>query len=217
MAASIRYTALGDSIGFGLGASCFFGYTQMLGSYLGGIYPGTSVWNFSKILATSSDLLFQLSVKPLVRWIVSKSSLLSICIGGNNLLRGTKNKYTSFDEVRINNGIEIFSRDFQCILNTIRCDIGYSGPILIMTIYNPTSCDDLRYPIFDAYIDRLNSIITNHRLVRRYAYTVVDVYGLFESNPLKNWTHLYDARHNIHPNNEGHFQIFNLHKSVIEL
>jgi lysophospholipase L1-like esterase len=211
----ICYTALGDSLSFGLGAFLFQGYARMLSHYFKETTPFASTKNTSKILATGGELLFQLRSNLGVRSAVSCSNLLTISIGGNNLLRALKNNYTAFNEEIALQGVYNFSEEWPLILHEIRACIGYDGPAYVMTVYNPCRCDDPRYPLFDKYIRMINSVIRDRELVSAYNYEIVDVYKLFEANHCKDWTYLYHTFSNIHPTTEGHRQMFLLHRDVM--
>ncbi|TDT56481.1 SGNH/GDSL hydrolase family protein [Fonticella tunisiensis] len=206
------YTALGDSISWGLGAPLFYGYAYYIRDILKFYYPDTRFKNFSRPAATSKYMLYQLRINSKIRNAISNSSLITISIGGNNLLKGAKNFYRIVDEYAVQKWIIQFARDWPEILKEIRFNICYPGPIYIMTIYNPCRTDDIRYAVFDKYIDELNSIISDSFLISSYSYEIVDVYTHFEGNLGKYWTHFYDGRHNPHPNAEGHRQIALLHR-----
>jgi lysophospholipase L1-like esterase len=82
------YTALGDSIAFGLGSSDGTGYTGLLYTYLktdtgNGI---AELNNLGKIGSLSSDLLKALQTDKTLQNTISKASVITISIGGNNLI-----------------------------------------------------------------------------------------------------------------------------------
>ena len=90
-----QYTALGNSIAFGVGASFNvndtenhgYGYVYYFRDFLSTIFPCTNLINRAQSGFTSSDLLQQLQNNdPVTREAVKKANLITINIGGNDLL-----------------------------------------------------------------------------------------------------------------------------------
>lgn len=89
---SITYTALGDSIALGIGANfdagdppALNGYTNMLKDHLVRIHDEVFYYNLAVSGLTSTELLGGLS-DPLAQDIVAQSDIITISIGGNDLL-----------------------------------------------------------------------------------------------------------------------------------
>jgi lysophospholipase L1-like esterase len=82
------YTALGDSISFGLSASQGNGYVNLLHNYLTSTekFSNEKLNNLSKPGDTSSDLLAKLKTDATIRESVKMSNIITISIGGNNIL-----------------------------------------------------------------------------------------------------------------------------------
>jgi lysophospholipase L1-like esterase len=210
------YTALGDSIAYGLGAPNRYGYAYMFRDFLKSRCPNVKLRNISSPGITSSSLLLKLRLSSRARFAVKNAGLITISIGGNNLLKGVSRNYTTLNPAIAQEGIKRFAKDWPLILNCIRNDIKSTAPILAMTLYNPYRYDDPLYPTADYFIREINSIIKDIAFQNTYGYIVVDVHEYFESNPSKDWVRLYESRRNPHPNLEGHKQIFFLHKNIVE-
>lgn len=210
------YTALGDSISYGLGAPNRYGYVYMFRDFLKSRCSNIKLKNISSPGITSSGLLLKLILSSRARFAVKNAGLITISIGGNNLLKGASRNYTIINPAIVQEGITRFANDWPMILNCIRSDIKSSAPILAMTLYNPYRYHDPLYPTADYFITQINSIIKNTTLQSTYEYYVVDVHEYFESNTSKDWDRFYEARRNPHPNFEGHRQIFLLHKNILE-
>ncbi len=82
------YTALGDSIAFGLSAEKGKGYADLFHNYLKGTekFSKLELNNLSMPGDKSSDLLAKLKNDANIRESVKKSNIITISIGGNNLL-----------------------------------------------------------------------------------------------------------------------------------
>jgi lysophospholipase L1-like esterase len=210
------YTALGDSIAYGLGAPNRYGYVFQFGDFLKSRYPNVKLRNVSSPGMTSSGLLFRLRLNERTRFAVKNAGLITISIGGNNLLKSSGQNYTQINTSIAQAGVKRFAADWPRILSCIRNSIGSKAPILAMTLYNPYRYDDPGYPSANYFINQINTIIKNTSLQNAYGYLAVDVYEYFESNSTKDWTYFNQLKRNPHPNEEGHRQIFSLHKSIIE-
>ena len=82
------YTALGDSISFGLSASQGNGYVNLLHNYLTSTekFSNEKLNNLSTSGDKSSDLLAKLKTDATMRESVKMSNIITISIGGNNIL-----------------------------------------------------------------------------------------------------------------------------------
>jgi lysophospholipase L1-like esterase len=208
------YCALGDSIAYGLGTPNRYGYVYQYRDYLRLKYPNIKLINCSRTGITSSGLLSQLMYSSKVRYSIKSAQIITISIGGNNLLRSGSQNYSILNPDIAQAGIKKFERDWPLILSHIRSNIGSNATILVMTLYNPYKYDDLQYPAANYFIQQINYIIKNPSLEQTFGYFTVDTYEHFEKNIDKNWTHFTKPRRNPHPNAEGHRQIALLHKSL---
>lgn len=90
---SFQYTALGNSIAFGVGASFRvndvkkhgYGYVYYFRDFLATIFPCVNLINLAPPGFTSSDLLHQLQTDPVTREAVKKADLITISSGGADL------------------------------------------------------------------------------------------------------------------------------------
>ena len=82
-----KYVALGDSISFGMSANSNAGYTTMFSNHLKSLqqYSNLGFVNVSQPGYTTSNLLQQIN-NPSVQAELSKANIITISIGGNNLL-----------------------------------------------------------------------------------------------------------------------------------
>lgn len=210
------YTALGDSITFGLSATFNYGYTNYFRDFLKSRYYYTKLVNFGKLGSTSSDLLVQLKCSPKIRYSLKKSNIVTIDIGGNNLLKNTVQQYAIIDSQLAQAGVNQFKNDWPQILYYIREIIGCKAQIYVMTLYNPYCYNEFQYQAADYYINEINSCIEDDTLLEDYNYTVIDVYNHFKRNSNKNWICFNNFSRNPHPSDEGHKQIAFLHQQAFE-
>lgn len=210
-APGIIYASLGDSIAYGKDASPYWGYVYQFYRYLCTKCYGLRLLMLARSGLTSRGLLTQLQYSINAKRIISKSSIITISIGGNNLRKSTNRNYTAIDPNLMEMGIKSFSSDWPGILHIIRDVLNSKAVIYVMTLYNPYRFDDPLYHTANVAVQSINSIIKNEWLIEKYKYNVVDVYRLFEKNELKNWNGFTAPKRNPHPNNEGHTQIALLH------
>src|SRR4051812_48368584 len=87
-----QYTALGNSIVAGIGASFVvdppkrYGYVYYFRDFLATIFPFVNLINRAQSGFTSTDLLQQLQTDVDTRKAVKKANLITISIGGGDLL-----------------------------------------------------------------------------------------------------------------------------------
>lgn len=85
-----NYTALGNSLASGVGATNNNGYANLYKSYVENDNGVTiNLWNLGSSGWTSSDLLAALKSNAVFRAAVSSSRVITIDIGGNDLLQAT--------------------------------------------------------------------------------------------------------------------------------
>ena len=211
------YTALGNSIAFGIGASDHYGYVYYLRDFLTTPHCCVSLANRAVPGFTSSDLLHQLRNDAPTREAVREAKLITISIGGNNFLNcpSAPNPPACFAE-----GVATFVVDWPQILNEIRNCIRARAEILVMTIYNPLRGDDPNFQNLEFFIQQINKVINNCESRSIYKYLVVDVHadflGQFTDGRWKvcTWTHFCEPTPDPHPTNAGHLEIARLHQLV---
>ncbi|MDI6777606.1 MAG: GDSL-type esterase/lipase family protein [Patescibacteria group bacterium] len=85
-----NYTALGDSLAYGYGATGNYGYVDTYKNYVESDNGVTiNLWNLGSSGWTSSDLLAALKSNAVFRAAVSSSRVITVDIGGNDLLQAT--------------------------------------------------------------------------------------------------------------------------------
>ncbi|MCD4713523.1 MAG: SGNH/GDSL hydrolase family protein [Clostridiales bacterium] len=82
----ITYTALGDSIAFGTGATDFVGYTDLFSEHLTRKFGEVTYINLAEDGEKSEDLLMDLIFSTDLQYDVAASDVITISIGGNDLL-----------------------------------------------------------------------------------------------------------------------------------
>ncbi len=211
------YTALGDSIARGVGATGFYGYVDRYHAALLAARPGLLLLNAAVPGFDSGDLLAQLRGDPLTRAAVRQAQVLTISIGGNNLLPCASDNYTVLDTACAARGVRAFRHDWPKILREIRHGIGSEAALLVMTLYNPYRGDEPAYAIADSYIQQLNAAIGDAGVAQKYRYAVVEVHAAFQGQfadgswKVCAWTHFCEVRRDPHPTDSGHQQIADLH------
>jgi lysophospholipase L1-like esterase len=218
-----NYVALGDSVAFGRGGTNDTGYVHYFRDYLQTAQPREVVLDKQALLIVrSGDLLFQLRENLPVgaREAVRGAHLLTIHIGGNNLLQCANADYTALDQGCAAQGVTDFQNDWPRILQEIRQSIGSQAPLIVATVYNPFQGDDPQYATADTYIRQINTIIQNPATEATYNYKVADVYTHFMGR-LPNgmwkvcaWTHFCEANRDVHPTDAGHHEIATLHQPL---
>lgn len=208
---TLRYTALGDSISGGLTCLICDGFPYRLSRYLNNKCCSTKFNNFAKPRLTSHGLLNQLKKSKEIRHAVKHSDLITITIGGNNLLKCCSSNYCKINKKIADTEVQQFKEDWLCILDCIRNDIGSEAKICVMTLYNPYCCTDTNYDTAEHYIHLINRAISFPPLLRDYNYSAADVSDAFRNGNGDKWTFFNypfsDWFRDPHPNYEGHRQI----------
>ncbi len=164
-----RYTALGDSLAAGVGSLTFYGYVPRLAWKLAW-RKKRLVWpaNLGRFGMTSGELLEALRRDERFRRAVRRARLITVNIGGNDLLR------CRYQEDCLRAAIPRFRANWEAILAQIRV-LNPTAAVLTMTLYNPAPEGDIRRPLFETFIAEMNGIITAPHLLRHYRVTAVPV------------------------------------------
>ena len=139
-----QYTALGNSIAFGVGASFNvndteqhgYGYVYYFRDFLKTIFPCVNLINRAQPGFTSTDLLQQLQTDADTRKAVKKADLITISIGGGDLLDCFFQPPPTIPAC-LSNAVATFARNWPLIMKEIRKSIRSDAEILVMTVYNP--------------------------------------------------------------------------------
>jgi lysophospholipase L1-like esterase len=197
---SLKYVSLGDSIAYGIGASSSDkSYVGRMSGYLSKKYKSFSVENLTIPGITSSQLLLQLTNPELAVSSIPKdfelrnyaikvckstesavktADVITISIGGKNLLGGVDVAKGKIDFVAVSRDMVGFSTDWPKIIQAIR-KLNPNVKILAMTVYDPFKKDDKLYAIADNLINSINLTIRTGAAKGKNSYKVVEVYKLF--------------------------------------
>jgi len=227
-APTVLYTALGDSIGFGLFAPIGDGYVPTYdrlveadsGAQVNRINLSVPGW-------TSSDLLRAIRGNLLFRISVATSTIVTVNIGGNDLL-GSRSAYKdrrcggADNQDCLRTGVAVFRGNFNAILAEVRSLRGARNTIIrTMDVYNPFVNEDRAqntwpndqgndFQVFKPYLDAINSQIAATATARNIPYA--RVYLAFNGSngdidPSDRGLLAFDG---LHPNGRGHRLIANL-------
>ncbi len=224
------YLALGDSIAtgtVGIGSPTY-SYVYQFNDYLSSVQENTTFTNLAHDGDTSGDLLNKLNNDSTFIDAVEEAEIITISIGGNNLLdAGNSPYFTSINTtIALANTIK-FESEYPAIITRI-ASLNSEVDIMVMTLYNPYNVSDGSGSLYDddaylhtttdIYLSRINDAI---EVSGAYEYVdVVDVYGTFdsyaESNDMDDITLFYDGWfwRDPHPNQTGQNIIYSLHESV---
>jgi lysophospholipase L1-like esterase len=227
-APTVLYTALGDSIGFGLFAPIGDGYVPTYdrlveadsGAVVNRINLSVPGW-------TSSDLLRAIKGNLLFRLSVATSTIVTVNIGGNDLLGG-RSAYKdrrcggADNQDCLKTGVAVFKANFNAILAEVRSLRGSRNTIIrTMDVYNPFVNEDRAqntwpndqgndFQVFKPYLDAINGQIAETATARNIPYA--RVYMAFNGpngdiDPSNLGLLAFDG---LHPNGRGHRLIANL-------
>ncbi len=231
--ATINYVALGDSIATGTVTywSNITPYTknfqQSLQSYYGSKYT-VKLTSLAQDGETSMSLLTKLKSNTTVRSAVQTANVITISIGGNNLMQAaTIPGFTEIDEALAAGNTAQFQSDWPEIINQIKSMNTKNAKIIVMTVYNPYnstppsgySADTGLHDLTDGYLKDINGAISSNTSI---GYRVADVYTEFDAkqpSSMGTITYFYPALwsyllRNPHPNATGQGIIANLHRTV---
>lgn len=200
MQSKIVYTALGDSLTLGVGAYFSKGFVQRYERIIAEKFKLPVITNvFAKPRIPSMELLHMLT-NDVVRQSIKQANIITISIGGNDLLRANK-QYKKTKNPRVFEEAEYyFYRNIREILFEIRyikeCISNCPYIIQLIGLYNPYQ--KLSYS--DYWVNRFNQILYSHTNTNIY---YIDLHYIF--------TH-YNHRVlplGIHPNGNGYSIIAN--------
>ena len=214
----IQYAALGDSIAVGYGATNHYGYVDRFRDFLATKYRTVDLTNGAIPGLNSSGLLLQLTFDETTRNAVRRAEVVTVSIGGNNLLPCASDNYTTLNTTCGQIGVYVFQQDWPRILFQIRRSIGSRARLFAMTVYDPYRGDDPNYATAEGFIQAVNGSIRDGGLTATYGYQVADAYGAFQGKlPDGTWkvctyTHFCEATRDPHPTDAGHAEIARLHE-----
>jgi len=196
-----KFVLLGDSIPAGEGAS---EPSKAHARLLADEY-GYDVSNFAVGGHKADDLLAILAENSDARAAIGAADIISVSIGGNDLLatnvitmvlRMLVNKNTS----AVDGPINAFREKFARIISEIRALNG-NATLIVQTLYNSMQGVPLVEGAYGTALAKLNRIYTDYLAENPGAYIVADVYGAFEGREGL----IYPDK--LHPSDAGHAMI----------
>ena len=173
---NIYYVALGDSIGTGsTSRGTTSSYVVGFYNYLVSANPNVTVTmrNLSTNGDDSSDLLLKLRADTNCTGDVAKATILTLNIGGNNVLPAGQSSFSRIDHAVAEEGTLRFESEYPLIIDEIRrCNA--TVEIVTMTIFNPYNSISIRYYEGDPVL---------HQEVEFYAGRInAKIIGITDSN-----------------------------------
>lgn len=237
----IRYVSLGDSIATGTTTpitSPTTPYVDLFQNYLDSKY---TIPIFRTAFETDGDrtneLLYKLNNNDAMITAVSNADVITISIGGNNLMQAAKDDsalggydFNSFDAAIAESGRADFEAHFPQIMSRIQA-LNADAEVMVMTIFNPYNTSDASlHTAVQSYLFRPNDATygINEMILSKageFNYRIADVYQNFYDTYADNMgavTYFYPTdwwgrlTRNPHPNQTGQNIIFNLHKAIYE-
>ncbi|MBH0160783.1 GDSL-type esterase/lipase family protein [Fictibacillus sp. 26RED30] len=196
---TLNHLVLGDSVAEGRGSEQG-GFANKVNDNLQDLTEKTFILENQGVSGfTSKGLLNQLDI-PAVQQSVEKADIISINIGGNDLVQIAKKQgplkaIQSYDDVK---------SDYKQNLNDIFENIRKHNPnaiIVLNELYNVVNAEQKYYPATEKLLNDWNLIAYETALSHKPAL-VVPVSDALRTDDMDKW--LYDS---IHPNEEGYDRI----------
>jgi lysophospholipase L1-like esterase len=204
---SSKYLALGDSLAVGIGAFWGCGHTRLYYNWLIKSLNDRylSYCNLGVIGWTSTDLLHAVTLNSNYRNAIISSSIITIDIGGNDILR---HKYSPD---KLYESLVCFRYNLYTMLNEIYC-LNNHAQIYIMDIYNPYPIEHEMHEIAEAWVTEFNTVIWSTLRSHEFKISgVASVYAAFKGNES---SYTLIRFNNVHPNTLGHKIINDCYKSI---
>jgi lysophospholipase L1-like esterase len=152
----LTYVAVGDSTGIGLGAQDGGGYVDRLFALVKQKRPGSTLINLSAAGATTADALN----KQIPRLGGTRETLVTVCVGLNDLLRGRQAAQ--------------FAEDYEALVTRLRQS---GGRIVVANLPDVASAPVMEGKADESFRSRLaqfNKAI--EQIAGRHKVTLVDLY-----------------------------------------
>ncbi|MCF6464800.1 Ig-like domain-containing protein [Clostridium sp. Cult2] len=234
---SISYVSLGDSIATGTiyPGKTITSYVSYFYEYIKSRNPGVNV-NLTRLEKDgdrTNELLFKLNNDSNMITAVRGANVITICIGGNNLMQAAKSSgsISGYDWNNINTtiadqGLSDFNTHWNQIINRIKY-LNSNTVLIVNTTYNPYNTSDTTlHELVDSYLFRndgsgLNDTINNNT---NLGYSVANVFAGFDyySSNMGSITYFYPRpwdiwgtlTRNPHPNAAGQNIIYEYIKAA---
>ena len=229
----LHYVALGNSLvtgstSRGTTTSYAYGFYSYLKDYYSGIE--VTMTSMAEDGNDSSDLLEKLEGEAF-RAEVAKADIITLSIGGNNILgAGRDSNFSSIDEEIAEEGTARFEDEYPQIIGEIR-SLNEDATIIVMTLYNPYNTkpisgyenDPALHDETEEYVGRINNMI---KRVADDNYIIADVHNYFLENyandgKMGDITYFYPHRwfrfsRDPHPNQKGQDEMLSIHINAYE-
>lgn len=231
---NISYVALGDSIATGTiyPGKVITSYVTYFYNYLKTKYPQVTVTNLAHDGDRTNELYSKLVGDSTVISAVKSADIITISIGGNNLMQAAKDSsalggynFNKIDTAVANQGLLDFQNQWNLIINQIKV-LNADVKIIVNSTYNPyNESDTALHNTVDSYLFRtdgqgLNDIILSNTGL---GYSAANVYKYYDDNYKNNMgaiTYFYPTdfwgtlTRNPHPNATGQGFITELCKAA---
>ncbi|MCD7035816.1 GDSL-type esterase/lipase family protein [Metabacillus sp. GX 13764] len=190
-----QYTALGDSLTAGRGASFLApGFTRR--------YARLSEKNLGQRIDltvyahsgyTTADVLKELNI-PLIQKSIKEAEMITITAGGNDLIQATRDFQQHNNEKIFMEALAQCQQNFKKIIERINeLKKGEVFIIRLCNLYNPFP--DI--PIADKWVRKFNQVIQSFRFGEHVK--IADLYSAFKNRETE-----YLSADHIHPNDKGY-------------
>jgi lysophospholipase L1-like esterase len=208
----LTYLAFGDSLTAGLGSSetnylRLHAFVPKLTAHLRNEYD-VHVENHGIPGITSEQLLLYLTEGPGVEGKIKDADLITVTIGGNDLLQLLRSENLTKDKIKVT--IQQFGQQFEDMISEIR-NSNQNVPIHVMGLYTPYDQDHSLHLTGQLAISSYNQELLDR--ISSYEHVhLVSVYASF-LNKESQLTHI--DQNDIHPNDNGYEVIYNAFKESL--
>lgn len=211
---TLRYVALGDSLTAGLGASeeeylRLQAFVPQLTADLRKSKP-VYVENHGIPGITSEQLLLYLQQGPGLAQRLEAADLITMTIGGNDLLQLLRGANELPDLMKIKQTIDGFGCTIAKILESIR-SFNAQVPIFVMDLYTPYDSEHPLHQLGKEAITYYNTVLAE-QIDSLPNVSLVSVYDVFLDQG-RTLTHIEQG--DIHPNDDGYALIFQAFKDAL--
>lgn len=194
-----KYAAIGDSLTTGIGASPGYGfvsqYRRLSRQTIGGEWLQE---NLGIPGATSSDIASLLKYEPDVRSIVRVANVITLTVGGNDLLRAGRSFLQDHNQGQLMRALEQCRQNLSFILHemkSLKSSINQVYIIRLLGLYNPFP----EMPEAGRWIRQLNNHLLKYRSKN---IAVAPIQQVFKGKQKQ-----YLSSDRIHPNAKGYLVI----------
>ncbi len=197
----IDYVALGDSLTTGVGILPFDpGFVERYEDLTQGkLNRPISLYKHDKVGATTSDLLQSLRSDDFIKTVLRHADIITITIGGNDLIRAGKAFLQNKDETVLFQALDTSIKNISSIITILNELVSkYEGPFIIRltNLYNPFP----QVTQVDTWVQKFNEHLQKFSSISNLK--VANIYSIFEND-----TENLLSTDGIHPNRKGYEQM----------